>query len=687
MEQVCPDCRSNDTLALLPEIGQRFCSNCGYISADFQFYETADALQAVYQLGRTEQHLVSDSAQLAPVGSFWSNDPAHKHQVYALQRKSEVDAHIFATLNKLGSPSYFEQVDFLFEHAKHESWKRSAAADAVNEDRDPDIQDVEAILASFSTLVPASLRPRRVRWGIDSLYLATACCYAVLRRAGVRIDLETVSHAAQLPFLKVRAAFRQLRVLVKDAVQNVKLAHPDVYLHRIIAFFRFHLKHRTSSVLHPSIVKFLSPLGGHVAHTQSAGRDMPVTNSTAFEAIGVTALDLCAFWWPVRPTHPAISAPLAAFASVVLAMEVHLKAPAPIVETFRCTQAAVHFDPNVLDSEPARNCGPSGDAALSKNAMVYYKELLAALNMQTAKVPWLSDVTPVSKKRRERQRSVARSGKGASTAAKTDLARLDVIVHALDILDVWRSADSSKVRTSASELNPSQPRPVDPSRSISPLSSPKCDGDVGAEHALDQEEMDQDELDCFFSTSRNRASSEANGDNSDAWSRVRRKLEAAGVLDAGVGEAGRRSSAHPLDALTDDQVDQLLFDADEMASLFRTDPIERSAVEQAKIAAGDWPVTFEHERNAEIAALARSMERQPLPAKVAKVEPRQSASSPEPTQSSLKRRSKRFKGSSATVKAEGTSYLELAARPKKRTRTRVVSVSLREQLEESDWSE
>ncbi|KAF6767211.1 hypothetical protein PSEUBRA_003265 [Kalmanozyma brasiliensis GHG001] len=687
MQQVCPDCGSQDASALLAEIGQRICSMCGYISNDLQFYEPTDVLQAVYELGRRGQHIASDSAQLAPVASFWSNDPDHKHQVYALQRKSEVDAHTLGTLNKLGSPSFFEQVDFLFQRAKNESWKRSASADAVNEDNDSDVQDVEALLASSSTLVPASLRPRRVRWGSGSLHLATACCYAVLRRAGVRIDLETVSHAAQLPSLKVRAAFRHLRLLVKEAVRNVKLANPDVYLRRIVAFFRFHLRHRPSSALHPTIVKFLSPLGRSSANSSREGKASPVSTSTSFEAIEATALDLCALWWPDRPSHPAVPAPLAAFASIVLAMEAHLKASAPIFEIFRCTKAALQFNSNVIDSEQARGHGPSGDATMSKNAVVYYKELCAALNTQAAKIPWLFDAAPVSKKRRERQRLVARAGERASIATTTNLARLDVIVHALDILDVWRSTHSSESRDVTSKLSTSHFRPVDPYRPNPSTASFRSAGEVGAEHATDQEEMNKDELDCFLSTSRDQAPSESDGGSSEVWSRVRRKLEAAGLLDAGVGDDGRRSSAHPLDALTDAQVDELLFDVDEMASLLRTDPTERSDVERAKIAAGVWPATFEHERNAEIAALARSMERQSPPAQAIKIESYQSVSSPESASSSSRRRSKRGKGSSATVKTELTTHPESRAQSQKRTRIKPFGVSLREQLDESDWSE
>lgn len=697
-QQVCPDCGSSGTVQLIAEIGEKVCSNCATVSHDLQIYEPTNVHEVAYALGAPQERRASSSFPLAPTGpigwSFWSNNCEHQRRWNGFQRKPEVDARIKGTLNTLGYPGLFEQVDFLFKRARDESWRRpqvSSFVDEADKKYDP-----------FLDLLPPSLVVPRVKWGNGSLLLATACCYAVLRREGVRIDLATVANAAQLPFHKVRTAFKRLHLLVKGAVRDIKLANPDAYVRRILAFFYFHLLHKTTSALAPAVIKFLQPF--QCALPSASGftnvDDTRIFNNTPFEAVEATAIDLCAFWWPHRTRPPSNLAQLAAYAIVVFALEAHIKATAPIREIFRYTHAAIEFDPVLVRSGLASASQLGSQAILNKTAVESYRELCAALKLQAIKIPWLSDATPINKTRRSKRRSKASKAVAStdtSSAASDDLARLDVIVHAIDILDVWRTRSSKHIDAQRPDSRLDLAQAPSSSSAATPASQETTDHDCSEGEHSDRA-MDNDDMDCFVSASlpstaiescqehpadTQLADAATKDANDEVWPRVQQRLEAAGAL-----EKKDEPANHPIDRLTDDQVDRLLFDADELPSLFRTDPMELAAFEQAKVAAGDWTIQSDHQRNAEIAALAQSLEQKPAPARKIKGA-REDSMLMDVAEAigskTVKRRKQTTSSPSSSVAAETQSLS--TTEPSKRQRAAAVNVSLRDQQEESDWSD
>ncbi|TKY87923.1 hypothetical protein EX895_003019 [Sporisorium graminicola] len=704
-QQVCPDCGSSGTVLYVAEIGQTVCSNCATVSHDLQIYEPTNVHEVAYALGAPQAHRASSSYPLlpaGPAGRFWSNDREHHRRLNDLQRKPEVDARIQGTLNTLGYPGLFDQVEFLFRRARDESWRRpalpSSAVDEAHVQADPSLGSL-----------PASFLAPRVKWGNGSLLLATACCYAVLRREGACIDLTTVANAAQLPLPKVRTAFRRLHVLVKGAVRDIKLANPDTFVRRIVAFFYFHLVHRSTSALAPALVKFLKPFQ-HALPSATTLTDVDTArflHNTPFEAVENTALDLCAFWWPTRTSSPSSSAQLAAFAIVVFALEAHTKAPAPMLEIFRYTHAALEFDLDLLRSCLGRALPIGTELILNKTAVDYYRELCVALKAQAAKIPWLSEVAPISKKSASKKRHAKQAPNAvttadASCAASLELARLDVIVHALDILDVWRTIPSkhSDVRWSGFRLD-SPPAPPSSGEALA------CHGSADRVPSGDEdpdEAMGNDDLDCFVSSSppsnalaegqEPPARTSLSAADDEVWPRIQHRLEAVGAL-----KQKNEPDEHPIDLLTDDQVDEMLFESDELAALFRVDKVELAAFERAKIAAGDWPIQADHQRNAELADLARGLEQKSAsssrkvkiprdeqisadaaPAKEARTDKRRKAPSPSQAPPSSP------SSSSAATRRQLLSTTRSSKRPRAAAAGARAKVALREQQEESDWS-
>ncbi len=191
-------------------------------------------------------------------------------------------------------------------------------------------------------------------------------------------------------------------------------------------------------------------------------------------------------------------------------------------------------------------------------------------------MPWLSDATPISKGRRVKQQSHGRASD-----------RLGVIVHVLDILEVWRGTvcqKSPNVPPESSNTDQSRLHALGPTPTSS--SAPRFESDY----------VDLDENVAPRGSTRRRArllrfgffirddqpAPPANlddlggdSDEEERWPRFQSKLMAAGVLSHKDDDNNKTPSAHVIDTLTDDQVDRLLFDAGEMASLFRTDPEER----------------------------------------------------------------------------------------------------------------
>lgn len=697
MSQVCPDCGSSGTTHFIAQVGHKVCSHCGTVSDDIHLYEPSDVHDVAYSLGAPQQYRASSSLPLAPIRlsrrPLWTNDREQQRRISELRYKPEVDARIRATIGHLGYPGLFDQVDFLFRRARDESWREHLA----DHDRTP--RSSNAGLPSPSLAAHSTPIPPRVKWGISSLLLATACCYVVLRRQGVHIDLGSVSSAAKLPYPKVRLAFKRLRLLVKAAVQNIRLADPDAFVHRVVAFFYFHTLHKSSSTFSASVLTFLRPFQAACPDADTLFRHDParIFYNTPFEAVEATALDLCAFWWPNRDGSRSIPAHIAAFAIVILAFEAHRKTLAPTLDIFCYTHPALEFDPNLLSSAFSNISNANSDAMFSRNATACYKELCEALRLQAAKIPWLADVAPVSKKRRSRLRSNPHK-----RAAMSDLARLDVIIHTLDVLDLWRSVSSKPSDAQQPLSTPSissKVAPVLPSTD-SEQDEACSDSSDGAfsDHVI---EMNNDEFECFLSepaasatrTDMDEATEDANDEQ--VWPRMQQKLEAAGALNRATASDVSKPVVHPIDLLTDDQVDQLLFDANELASLFRTDPVERSIIERAKVAAGDWPAQSDQERNAEFAAIARSLH-QKSPSRGELESQRnkstEHANSTRPAglnRGKTRKQADSRKKPSAEAESESKTswHSSSTSRARKRIKNVIVSVSLREQEQESDWSD
>ncbi|KAJ9478527.1 Siderophore transcription factor [Pseudozyma hubeiensis] len=710
MSQRCPECGSNDTIHFLAEVGHQVCSNCATVFQDLQLYHPTDPHDVAYALGAPQQQRASSSVSLGPFGPggklFWSGDREHQRHISELRHKPEVDARIRGTLSSIGHPGLFQQVEFLFQRARDESWKPAPDRHA-NEVADSGDSATELDTKSFppsESVPPRSVLPR-VRWGNSSVLLATACCYVVLRRQGVHTDLRSVSDAAQLPYPKVRLAFKRLRLLVRGAVQNIRLADPDAFVRRIVAFFCCHLMHTNSSPLSSSVRDFLQPFRGALPDADGLWKLDParIFHKTPFEAVEATAFDLCTFWWPNR--HPSASGQLAAFAAVVLAFEAHLKVLAPISDIFCCTYAALDFDPtSLLSPDPAFTTPANGDAVFSRNAKECYKEICAALKREAAKIPWLSDAAPISQKRRSKLRSGRQNAEGMS-----DLARLDVVIHALDVLDVRRGLSSKGV--------PHDQSPTSQARS----DKEKADRCKSAHHGQEthiqdrpERELDDDELVCFLSTSPRISASvmhqslSADGsysstDDVEVWPRVQQRLEAAGALHQRDLNHDSKTFCHPIDLLTDEQVDDLLFDSNELSSFFRTDPVERAVFERAKVAAGNWPSQSEEERDAEFATLARSLDTKSLPPAKSKAE-RNGSTPPSSPAAALEGNTTRKRAAEATepavvaaaaaaaaagsqLKPQDPLQTGLTSRLHKRVKAPLAEVSLREQEEESDWSD
>ncbi|SNX87345.1 uncharacterized protein MEPE_06055 [Melanopsichium pennsylvanicum] len=678
MQQTCPDCGSTDTITFIAQVGQNVCSTCGTVSQDFQSYEPINVHEIAYTLGAPSERRTSTTSLLGPIGPEgripWSSGLDDNRRINELRRRPEVEARIQGALSRLGYPAFFDQIVFLFDRARSESWK----------------QLPEQAETSRSQIQSCAAVPK-IRWGNDSLFLASACCYAVLRRERVRIDIDTVADAAQLPSQKVKRAFKWLKVLVTDAVRSIKLANPDPYLHRILAFFHFHLSRTDSSVLNHKVLKFLQPLqsrssGAAIATSSDPAR---ILCNTPFEAVEATALDLCAFWWAKRATTASVPSQLAAFAIVVAALEAHIKALAPISEIFRYTHQALAFRVTARRSEKASAPQLTDQDPLSKTAVEYYKEMIAAFKQQANEIPWLTGMTLAlangQKSRRASKPSTSLKSAKSSADGAAELHRRDVVVNALDILDVWRSVSSSRTDDGPA----SDPQKIESAGMLSTLhhyiavshSGNKAHSlqvDASGESLSDQE-VDQVEFDCFLSTAvggthvatdSNSALDDEESTKEDksvaAWPRIRKKLEDAAALN------GSASQNHPIDLLNDNQVDEFLFDDNELAAILRTDPDELAAFEKAKIAAGDWPVKSERQRNAEFALYAQSQIKG------------NGCAEPSPTRSSefeRKHAHKRKQHPTHESSSQPTNYHAS-------TVARISSkISLREQQEESDWSD
>ncbi|KAJ1026348.1 hypothetical protein NDA16_002435 [Ustilago loliicola] len=271
----------------------------------------------------------------------------------------------------------------------------------------------------------------------------------------------------------------------------------------------------------------------------------------------------------------------------------------------------------------------------------------------------------------------------------SDLVRRELLVHVFDILDVWRAiAAKSRAGDQKQETDSitSGAQEADASADMHAVRSEHGASDGRDSGAASEKDLDEDELNCFLATApsafgegENVGTTDGSGgtteplleasDRQGCWSRVAIRLREGGVLQ------GPTTETHPIDLLSDDQVDQWLFDNNELDSLLRTDPTELALFEQAKVAAGDWPVKSADERNAEFTSLAWSVA--------------QDLASNDQSASSWRRmderdRHKRKERSSNTIEAETPDSFTLQQNKRAGPPS---PVSLREQQEESDWSD
>ncbi|KAJ1036452.1 hypothetical protein NDA13_000332 [Ustilago tritici] len=670
MQRACPDCGSSDGLRFIADVGQEVCSKCGAVLDDLQIYNPTSAHDIAYSLGGSVDHRLPASSIQSLVGPsgrpLWSNTLEDSRRLNEYHRKPEVDARIQGTLATLGYSGLFSAVEFLFQRAREASWREAPAASST-----------DAIANAHDERVPSLLVPRRVKWGQASLLLATACCYAVLRREGVHVDIETVSEAAHQPTPKVKRSFRLLKLLVSDAVRHVKLANPDSYVHRILMFFHFHLVNRRSPVFGKAVAKFLEPLRSSTPQANSNPARSLL--NTPFEAIETSAMDLCSFWWPKRSRFATVPQ-LAAFAIVVVAIESHLKSPAPIYEIFRYTHHALQFNPSDKGSKAVPQL--SSEDLVSKTTIALHSEICRALRQEASKIPWLSGMMTITH-RGHAKKSLKRVQKHTDTSMTsiTDMVRRELLAHVLDILHVWRAV-SAKIRQDnpkqeANEVS-SQPKAAE-APTIQTLSSDDGASDSRDGEAGPDDELDKDELICFLATAptairdgrdrddiRISVSSQAR-DYAAIWPSIASRLQQAGVLEGPLAET------HPIDLLSNEQVDQWLFDAKELDSLLRTDPTEIAMFERAKVAAGDWPAQSADERNAEFILLAKNIA-QELASK------ENSSSSPRSVGRRGKKRPKHTTNPSEASHGVSSSHQSKRPRP-------LSPVPLREQKDESDWSD
>lgn len=717
MQEVCPDCGSRDALNFVAELGQHVCSVCGAVSDEFQAYEPTSIHEVAYALGAPAEHRVPSSSVLAPVGPlgrrFWLNDIEQSRRFSEYIRRPEVQARIQGTLSNLGHPGLFEQVDFLFHTAREASWQEPPPR-SLQRDSNRNDATISALDDSTSVLLPTSFAVRRIRWGHDSLLLATACCYAVLRREGVRIDLQAVSCAADLPLSKVKRAFRWLKLLVTDAVRSVKLANPDPYLRQILAFFRLHTASDRPRVLGAKVARFLEPLQCAAPSVEGASNLDParILINTPFEAVEATALDLCTLWWPRRDSY-STDPQLAAFAIVVVAMEAHVKLPAPIYEIFRYTNQAVQFDPSAHLSRTAVHPKPTGNDPFNKTSIRLHSELCAALKVEASRIPWLSQGSTLPTQGPSKRLLASSTSARSDGSGRTDSLHRRLFINALDIIDVWKAVPSHR----SDDMRPSQALDAlveDPTSDVKHASFAMTDAQIvqtsinETSESASNSDVDAGELDCFISTAQAGAptplENDANlrkqqavlreeteidawlddGPGGETWPRIRSRLLEAGIDGASTQNKEEEIDVHLIDLLADDQVDRLLFDGDELNSLLRTDPAELDAFERAKIAAGDWSPRTMGRRDTDPAGHARRVHGQAADDPQADV--RKPSASPSASAAAAAVRAPKPGPNRPRPHKEPFIGSSDPSRPLKRARG-PTRVSLREQNEESDWSD
>lgn len=684
MSQICPDCGSKGAVAYFAEVGQPVCSDCGAVSQELQTYDACINYDVSHYLGAPSGSGAWSDGRSFFLGSsgrhLWTNSLQESRQKAKVQRKPEVDNRIKAVLAALGHPGLFERVDFLFQHARDASWRgwpegngasyETLPFSGTKADSDRESPSTRSTHSLDNFRMPGQLIIRRVRWGLDSLYLAVACCYAVLRREGVRIDLETVSAIAQLPCAKVRRSFMQLKLLVKGAVGNVQLANPDVYIHRIVTYFYFHLALRPGNMLGASVSNYLKPLRSapKLINDRAVDVDRILTN-TPFEAVERIALDLCEFWWPHR-NRTASDPRLAAFSIVIVALEANLKAHANLQQIFRHTYQALRFDPVAVFKSSSRSQIDDGTAEdpLSKAALELYREAMAFLSAAAMRLPWLLDLSSNAEHVRTKRGSKANAtmaptalessrsaGEPAPSSKRKTFARRNLVQHTADLLAIWRAVPArfSEGNCGAEDSTTSSMKvPTGQGASTD-------DRDVARDVALDSgtsvetsmADINADELECFVALACNdrlfdilqphdkgtrgerqpvgsnvvvalKAAEGVNNNNDhpirkmydenassisaceEFWPKVQQRV--AGATSAPISTIDGQSPPHPIDRLSEEQVDELLFSRNELASIFRTDPHELAAFEHAKVAAGEWqpdsPGSLNHRQPTSVAA-------------------------------------------------------------------------------------
>ncbi|EPQ27158.1 uncharacterized protein PFL1_05439 [Pseudozyma flocculosa PF-1] len=675
----CPSCGAVGSIQYITQILTTACDRCGYVDDSAQFYGSefnepenydrpAAPVSANVSGGGGEASgytLVSRPGEATPVSS---NAFRHLSAGYGLLRteltseesriiadrrhRPAITRLILGTLTRVGHPNFAARANTLFHQAKAAALQRSnavkaaAAAEAVEAGED-------ASTALGTTALAGGKFDGSIRWGSVSDCMAAACCYAVLRREGRIIDLETVAGAAMQPLPGVQRSLRHLKILAGHNLRDVGFRHVDVTIVRILDFFDDEMRRTGGSALQPAVRKFLGafelqrrPLGGVEAATSSSAKSSVVRAGPAtskrprFDDVKELALDLGNLWWRRRP--PGVSPIHAAYATAVLAMEAAVKRSVTLEMMVPYASVACE-GPRVEDELPVGGCRTdgAGDVSLEDGKRhtaikARYQELLSLLEEWSSRLPWIAAAPPITTPARRRSATPKKRGSAGAPATRASetrsLSRDELICHAADII----SFASQQADQEADGVEPIAKRAK---RQGAAAGQRQCKGEEGREQGeLDDSEVYLDvelpreeaktgdgsevgqpsppraaidvapkrvrgalahleplmvSLERLERAQRSEASAGssassrikdeaaattggsggASGGGGGDYASVRERIEAAtGIEGQGAG------AVHPIDALSNEQVDELLFTERELASLLRTrDEVEAVA--------------------------------------------------------------------------------------------------------------
>lgn len=539
MADVCPSCSSEVFLTRSSEDDRLFCTQCGFISQDVDLYDPARALDTVHAYVNNAATRVS----LPPRLTAGALSLEESRKLQALRRRPEIIARLRFVLQRLEKPNLLARTEFLFDQARSKSWRQTGQSSQQG---------------SASTCTHADCG---VQWGEPSFRLAAACCFAVLRSEGHRIDICAVAHAADLTVPKLRASVRQLvRIL---GLPHLQLSCPETYISDFLAFLS---EQAGNDTINTSARTFLRL---SFVETQASSNTVARRKATARRNIEAIALDICSFWWPQRSRQSG-DAQLVAFAIVLMSLEAYVKTVAPRHQIFLLYPLARRSRASSHESGSTANAG----ARSLQSLWTHYDDVLSALDQAAQRVPWLlSSKYNDTGKRSDRRKTLS----DTLPACR----HRELIANLVDILQICKQAPvenssithgfQTKSRTTAKKKD---------HFSLDPLPV----GQTPPDNALTVLER------ALQALPAQGGQDQAVGDDqtrNDTYSTLRARVEAAALLPDH-GAASEASASHALDVLTDEQIDALLFTSEELDSVFRSSQAERDAVLAAKVAAGIW---------------------------------------------------------------------------------------------------